>query len=130
MTKKPCPECGEVHINRKANEICYYCKKLIEEAKAFHAYFDVAERKSQICRIPDASHYFPYIRNGGEFSKALHRLACLISIPTRTKYAEMLIPGQEGSYDNTEESCIFPPGVPEALRVLHTVMNDVSTASY
>lgn len=42
-TRKPCPACKEVSSTRPADDICYACKKLIEDGHRFRALNDDRE---------------------------------------------------------------------------------------
>jgi hypothetical protein len=44
MTKKPCPGCGEVHPDRRADSVCYSCKRKIDEHEMLMASLDDIKR--------------------------------------------------------------------------------------
>ena len=125
-TKKPCPGCGEVEYHRKTTEVCTQCARDIADGQAVREYFDKKEHKAEIRVAPEVPHYFPYIQEGEDFKAVFLTLVNLISIPSRNRGSTNLIGGQDGGYDNTETSRIFPAGVPVALAELYEAVKDVA----
>lgn len=125
-TKKPCPGCGVVDRYRKATEVCDQCARDISDGQVFREYFGKKKHNAEIRSVPEVAHWFPYIQDGEEFKVIFHTLVGLISIPSRTKNSKSLIPGQDGGYDNTETSRIFPQGVSALLAELYEAIREIA----
>lgn len=89
MTKKPCPCCGEVVSNRKANDICYNCRAKILSIQTLKAII-VEEREKASFTMPilvgACPHWNKYFRFPGnskfprELQECFFELAIAASI--------------------------------------------------
>lgn len=120
LTKKPCPGCGKVYNRRPANEVCYDCKRLMEDGGRFRAIVTSDDRETR--GVPQADHWLPYIPNCGEperrdFQGAFKKLALLLSMEAGSFCGGRndVVQGQDGSGKMRS----FATGVPALLEQLY-----------
>jgi len=91
-TRKPCPACHEVHPGRAADEVCYECKKLLEDGrKARQASARNIQYEDRVfVHVPRHRHWFPSFYHGtADRDDTLRDLmADLIRLVTREEVIE------------------------------------------
>lgn len=120
--KEPCDGCGRTDQYRRKDQICYDCKKILEEA------WEIAELKQNpkgkvTVYVPQASHWLKYIRHPGTENDPrgpLHRLALSIGeiLPA---HPQVEIEELEGK-DCSRSSCYAVTMPADALTALREVI--------
>jgi len=140
MTKKPCPACKTVHPERRSDEICHECSKLIKEAidhrkcvkkGKIHAIFDTWE----------PHHNETYYRgsesdDGDETARAIWELAKAVSVPyhdytnDESDESPPALLGKCNMIYHPENQVLIDPDVAEALIRLNRAIHKLSNGAY
>lgn len=131
-TTKPCPGCGDVNSSRAAAEVCYECKRLMEDGNKYRALTVNPDR--ELRQVVTARHHLPYIRHCGDqhryaFQEHFRDLAVAVSIksPESEHTLVRLVEGQDSDYRGSRS---FVAGVPTLMNSLYQEARAIAQAAY
>jgi hypothetical protein len=146
-TTKACPGCGEEGI-RNANEVCWHCKKLLEEARTARARQE-QDTAYQVYDIPATFPWYyapdPYGQKHEELRRHEETLRALMktlvhSIGTRAVGTEIYNPdrsklftfpkGRRLEYSFYDSQLLLKPETAHALDELDTTLQAALVAAY
>lgn len=128
MTRKPCPGCGVVSLQRSADKVCASCAHLMEDGRKLREYL-TANGSEERCAIAEYWDWLPRIfakfdgvDSGDEFRKAFDALCKALAKPAPLTCQgrgdlDDYVPVVES--DRSGLLSLMPSGVPALLRQLY-----------